>query len=103
MSHPFDGEYFDFSLFLVLANRGLTCALAGAACVATGAPLAPRAPLRSCAAVAATNGAATFCQYEALRHVTFAAVSLAKSAKLLPVLLWVRVPRRPQHTRAARC
>ena len=96
MAHPFGGEYFDSSLFVLLANRALTCVLAGALCVGTGAPLAPRLPLRSCAAVAATNGLATWCQFEALRLVSFTAVTLAKSAKLLPVLLWVRAAPRPR-------
>ena len=79
---------------LVLANRLFTCAVA-AAVSALSAPSAvggpsPRALLAPGMLVAATNGAATFCQYEALRFVSFAGVTLAKSAKMLPVLLWVR-------------
>jgi solute carrier family 35 (adenosine 3'-phospho 5'-phosphosulfate transporter), member B2 len=48
----------------------------------------PAAPLRCYAAVALSNAAATACQYESLRHVSFICASLAKTAKALPVLLW---------------
>ncbi len=78
---------------LVLANRVLTCAVAAAVSALSGdggAGPSPRALIMPCLLVAATNGAATFCQYEALRFVSFAGVTLAKSAKMLPVLLWVR-------------
>ena len=85
-------EFFDYSTVLVLANRLLTCAVATAISFSTsgGTPPPLRALLGPCVVVAATNGAATFCQYEALRFVSFAGVTLAKSAKMLPVLLWVR-------------
>jgi hypothetical protein len=101
MSQPFDGDFFDFSLVLVLANRAVTVVVAACVCAAQGEPLAPRVPLRGCAAVAAANGAATFCQYEALRFVSFVSVTLAKSAKLLPVLIWARYAH-STHTRCVR-
>ena len=97
VSRPFGAdEYFDFTTVLVLANRVFTCAVAAAVSALSagggGGGPSPRALLAPCVLVAATNGAATFCQYEALRFVSFAGVTLAKSAKMLPVLLWVRTP-----------
>lgn len=104
VSHPFTAqEYFDFSTVLVLANRVVTCAVAAAVAAASRDAQAPpppplRAILAPCFLVAATNSAAAFCQYEALHFVSFAGVTLAKSAKMLPVLLWVRplCPLRPR-------
>lgn len=81
-------EVFDHSIFLVLCNRLITCILALAYLAATRTPVLPGAPLRSYAAVSLTNVIATSCQYEALRYVSFAVQTLAKSAKALPVMLW---------------
>lgn len=104
-------EVFQHSIFLVLCNRLLTCALAatymlasslprrgpagatssaaGGAGGGAGAPSwGPAAPLHSYVAVSLTNVIATSCQYEALKHVSFAVQTLAKSAKALPVMLW---------------
>jgi adenosine 3'-phospho 5'-phosphosulfate transporter B2 len=63
-------------------------------------PKPPVAPLGCYARVALSNALATLCQYEALRHVSFIAASLAKTAKALPVLLWGLVPgrRKRRHT-----
>uniref|UniRef100_A0A1D2A342 Adenosine 3'-phospho 5'-phosphosulfate transporter 1 n=1 Tax=Auxenochlorella protothecoides TaxID=3075 RepID=A0A1D2A342_AUXPR len=91
MQSPFDGEPFTHSLALVLANRLVACAVALSLSLYHGHPLAPQAPLTSFAAVSLSNVAATFCQYEALRHVSFAAQTLGKCAKMLPVMLWGRV------------
>jgi len=62
----------------------------------------PAAPLRCYARVALSNAAATLCQYEALRFVSFIAASLAKTAKALPVLLWGLVPGRRKAPHTAR-
>ncbi len=83
-----NSEVFEHSIFLVLCNRLITCALALAYLAATRTPVLPGAPLRSYAAVSLTNVIATSCQYEALRYVSFAVQTLAKSAKALPVMLW---------------
>jgi adenosine 3'-phospho 5'-phosphosulfate transporter B2 len=48
----------------------------------------PAAPLSNYAAVSLSNVAATFCQYEALRHVSFPLQTLGKCAKMMPVMLW---------------
>ncbi|GLI68044.1 hypothetical protein VaNZ11_012367 [Volvox africanus] len=81
-------EVFEHSIFLVLCNRLVTCAIAVGYLVVSRTGTAPAAPLRSYAAVSLTNVIATACQYEALRYVSFAIQTLAKSAKALPVMLW---------------
>lgn len=81
-------ELFESSIFLVLCNRLCTCALAFGWIMASGQSVEPGAPLTSYASVSFTNVVATSCQYEALKYVTFAIQTLAKSAKALPVMLW---------------
>ncbi|EFJ49432.1 hypothetical protein VOLCADRAFT_104315 [Volvox carteri f. nagariensis] len=83
-----DKEVFEHSIFLVLCNRLVTCIMALGYLLLTRTATAPAAPLRSYAAVSLTNVIATACQYEALRYVSFAIQTLAKSAKALPVMLW---------------
>lgn len=46
------------------------------------------APILSYASVSLSNVAATTCQYEALKHVTFAVQTLGKCAKMFPVMVW---------------
>ena len=81
-------ELFEHSIFLVLCNRLCTCILAFSIMAATSQDVKPAAPLHSYAAVSFTNVIATSCQYEALKYVSFAVQTLAKSAKALPVMLW---------------
>lgn len=81
-------ELFRHSVFLVLCNRLCTCGTAFVYMVATGISVKPAAPLHSYAAVSFSNVVATSCQYEALKYVSFALQTLAKSAKALPVMLW---------------
>lgn len=46
------------------------------------------APILSYASVSLSNVVATTCQYEALKHVTFAVQTLGKCAKMFPVMIW---------------
>lgn len=50
--------------------------------------LKPVAPILSYASVSLSNVVATTCQYEALKHVTFAVQTLGKCAKMFPVMIW---------------
>lgn len=50
--------------------------------------LRPVAPILSYASVSLSNVVATTCQYEALKHVTFAVQTLGKCAKMFPVMVW---------------
>lgn len=88
MQQPFGEERFTFSLLLVLFNRVVTCSVALSVLLVRGLELRPVAPARSYAGVSLSNVAATFCQYEALRHVSFAVQTLGKCAKMLPVMVW---------------
>lgn len=81
-------ELFENSIFLVLCNRLCTCILAFFYIAFTQADVNPAAPLASYGAVSFTNVVATSCQYEALKYVSFAVQTLAKSAKTFPVMIW---------------
>lgn len=41
-----------------------------------------------CAVCAGSNVVATFCQYEALKYVSFPVQTLGKCAKMIPVMVW---------------
>lgn len=83
-----DSEIFEHSVFLVLCNRFCTCSLAMAYILVTQSSVFPAAPVKSYGWVSFSNVISTSCQYEALRYVSFAVQTLAKSAKALPVMLW---------------
>jgi solute carrier family 35 (adenosine 3'-phospho 5'-phosphosulfate transporter), member B2 len=53
-----------------------------------GEPVNPAAPMTSYAAISVSNVVATFCQYEALKYVSFPVQTLAKTAKMIPVMIW---------------
>lgn len=88
MRAPYGGEFFNFPLFIVLCNRLLTCAVCLAILLVRGGELAPVAPLYKYAGVSFSNVAATTCQYEALKYVSFPVQTLSKSAKMVPVMIW---------------
>ena len=83
-----DGERFKYSLFLVMCNRLTTMCIAIMGCLIYGEGLLPIAPLWNYAAVSLSNVVATFCQYEALKYVAFPVQTLAKCAKMIPVMIW---------------
>jgi adenosine 3'-phospho 5'-phosphosulfate transporter B2 len=88
MQEPFGGEHFTYSLLLVLCNRLVTVMVAAGMLVAGGQDLGPVAPPQAYAAVSVSNVVATFCQYEALKHVSFPVQTLGKCAKMIPVMIW---------------
>jgi adenosine 3'-phospho 5'-phosphosulfate transporter B2 len=55
--------------------------------VANGETMGPAAPLSAYSAIAFSNMLATGCQYEALRYVSFPTQTLAKTAKMIPVMV----------------
>ena len=75
-------------MLIVFVNRSLTCLVALITNLVKGESLAPVAPVYSYAAVSFSNVIATSCQYEALKYVTFPVQTLAKTAKMVPVMLW---------------
>lgn len=60
--------------------------------------LRPVAPILSYASVSLSNVVATTCQYEALKHVTFAVQTLGKCAKMFPVMVWGYFILKKRHT-----
>eukprot|EP00899_Mesostigma_viride_P022885 jgi/Mesvir1/3781/Mv08188-RA.1 len=90
MTRPYgtEGAMFKYSLFLVLCNRLFTCAVALSVLVARRGSVKPVAPVYKYAAVSLSNVAATYCQYEALKYVSFPVQTLAKCAKMIPVMVW---------------
>jgi len=88
MSVPYDGELFTVTVFLVLMNRMYAIVFAGGMIAANGEDAAPKCPLWKYFAISISNVAATTCQYEALKWVSFPVQMLGKSFKMMPVMLW---------------
>jgi adenosine 3'-phospho 5'-phosphosulfate transporter B2 len=93
MKHPYgeegEEESFTWSLFLVMTNRLVTCSVNIVLLYFFArSEMAPVAPLYKYAAVSVSNVVATYCQYEALRYVSFPLQTLGKTAKMIPVMIW---------------
>merc|ERR1719277_2347346 len=88
MSEPYDGDFFKVSVFLVLCNRLVAITYALIMIKAKGEEVQNKAPLWKYLAVSFSNVAATWCQYEALKYVSFPVQMLGKSFKMMPVMLW---------------
>lgn len=83
-----DKEFFKYSLFLVFCNRITTAAVSAGALLASKKALDPVAPVYKYCLVSITNILTTTCQYEALKYVSFPVQTLAKCAKMIPVMVW---------------
>ncbi|KAH8520433.1 hypothetical protein Peur_039269 [Populus x canadensis] len=81
-------EFFKYSLFLVFCNRITTSAVSAAALVASKKALNPVAPVHKYCLISVSNILTTTCQYEALKYVSFPVQTLAKCAKMIPVMVW---------------
>ncbi|XP_041982936.1 adenosine 3'-phospho 5'-phosphosulfate transporter 1 [Aricia agestis] len=81
---------FTDSQFLVFVNRLLACCLAVSRLLATRRPLLP-APLSRFAPAALTNVVSAWCQYEALKYVSFPTQVLSKSCKVIPVMIMGKI------------
>ena len=90
MTRPYetDGEneeYFKFSVFLVLSNRLLSRLMAlGDFGVFERERATSVAGIHRYCAVSLSNVIATYCQYEALKYVSFPVQTLGKCAKIYP-------------------
>ena len=73
-------ERFRPSLFIILVNRLVTCAVAAAALSLLGKTLQPAAPLSLFAIPSLANVISSASQYEALKYVSFPLQALAKCA-----------------------
>jgi len=88
MSVPYDGDLFKASVFLVMVNRLFAILFAGGMIKANQEDVSPKCPLWKYAAISISNVAATTCQYEALKWVSFPVQMLGKSFKMMPVMIW---------------
>jgi adenosine 3'-phospho 5'-phosphosulfate transporter B2 len=88
MSEPYDGDFFKVSVFLVLCNRLVAISYAMCMAYMKGEEFRNKAPLLKYLAISFSNVAATWCQYEALKYVSFPVQMLGKSFKMMPVMLW---------------
>ncbi|KAJ8768940.1 hypothetical protein K2173_023935 [Erythroxylum novogranatense] len=79
-------EYFKFSLFLVFYNRITTSVVSVVVLVARKKVLDPVAPVYKYCLILVSNILTTTCQYEALKYVSFSVQTLAKCAKMIPVM-----------------
>uniref|UniRef100_A0A0D3AKX2 Uncharacterized protein n=1 Tax=Brassica oleracea var. oleracea TaxID=109376 RepID=A0A0D3AKX2_BRAOL len=81
-------EFFKYSLFLVFCNRLTTSAVSAGALLASKKVLDPVAPVYKYCLISVTNILTKTCQYEALKYVSFPVQTLAKCAKMIPVMVW---------------
>eukprot|EP00406_Dinophysis_acuminata_P083226 CAMPEP_0179266896 /NCGR_PEP_ID=MMETSP0797-20121207/29649_1 /TAXON_ID=47934 /ORGANISM="Dinophysis acuminata, Strain DAEP01" /LENGTH=113 /DNA_ID=CAMNT_0020975137 /DNA_START=207 /DNA_END=544 /DNA_ORIENTATION=- len=88
MVHPYGHDMFRFSVFLVFWNRIVAIVFALVMAVTNRERIRWSAPLWKYFAISISNVAATSCQYEALKYVTFPVQMLGKSFKMMPVMLW---------------
>lgn len=83
-----DHEFFRHSLFLVFCNRITTSAVSAVFLLTSKKALDPVAPVYKYCVVSISNILTTTCQYEALKYVSFPVQTLAKCAKMIPVMIW---------------
>jgi len=88
MTIPYGGELFQVSTYLVLCNRLVNCAYASTMMAVNREDVVNKAPLWKYMIVSLSNVAATTCQYEALKYVSFPVQMLGKSFKMMPVMIW---------------
>lgn len=88
MTVSYDGDLFKYSVFLIFCNRVAVVIVASAVLVFKQEPLESKAPLWKYFAVSLSNVCASFCQFEALKYVSFAAQMLCKSFRIMPVMIW---------------
>jgi len=82
-----DGPLFKQSAYLVLSNRIVAVAVAASLLWYTGGSFKAVAPFYSYFGISISNTIATFCQYEALKYVSFPTQTLGKCGKTIPVLI----------------
>merc|ERR1719271_1279830 len=94
----YGGEMFTVSAFLVLCNRCFNCVFASSMIYTYGESVGPKAPLYKYFIISMSNVAATTCQYECLKYVSFPVQMLGKSFKMMPVMIWGIIISGKKHT-----
>lgn len=90
MTKSYDGEKFRDSQFLVFVNRVLALVVAGVYIMVVPQPR-HRAPFYKYSFASISNTLSSWCQYEALKFVSFPTQVLAKASKVIPVMLMGKV------------
>ncbi|XP_035280016.1 adenosine 3'-phospho 5'-phosphosulfate transporter 1 isoform X2 [Anguilla anguilla] len=80
------GERFTDSQFLVFMNRILALTVAGLCCALFKQPR-HAAPMYKYSFASLSNILSSWCQYEALKYISFPTQVLAKASKVIPVML----------------
>jgi len=88
MGEPYGTDFFSVSVFLVFCNRVIAILFAVCMTFVKQEPMRNSAPLWKYLAISLSNVAASYCQYEALRYVSFPVQMLGKSFKMMPVMVW---------------
>ncbi|TSK58190.1 Adenosine 3'-phospho 5'-phosphosulfate transporter 1 [Bagarius yarrelli] len=81
-----NGERFTDSQFLVFMNRILALTVAGLCCLLFKQPR-HTAPMYKYSFASISNILSSWCQYEALKYISFPTQVLAKASKVIPVML----------------
>ncbi|XP_067884391.1 adenosine 3'-phospho 5'-phosphosulfate transporter 1 isoform X2 [Heterodontus francisci] len=84
------GVKFRDSQFLVFMNRILAVAVAGLCCALTKQPR-HGAPMYKYSFASLSNILSSWCQYEALKFISFPTQVLAKASKVIPVMLMGKI------------
>jgi adenosine 3'-phospho 5'-phosphosulfate transporter B2 len=88
MALPYQKDFFNISVFLVLFNRVFGIVLAIGMVQVSGEPCCPSASVWKYVLISMSTLVASLCQYEALKYVSFAVQVLGKSFKMMPIMLW---------------
>lgn len=88
VSEPYAGEFFKASVFLAVCNRLVAMFYAGFMVWYRGEGCKNIVPLRKYFVISLSTDAAAWCQYQALRHVSFPTEVFGRSFKMIPVMLW---------------
>lgn len=90
-------DHFKDSQFLVFANRALAFLIAAIYLHAKDQLYRPTAPLFKCSFASFSNIMSAWFQYEALKFVNFPTQVLAKSCKVIPVMLMGKIVSRTKY------
>ncbi len=90
MTQSYDGQKFTNSQFLVFVNRILAVVIAFVYINITTQPV-HRAPFYKYSYASISNTLSSWCQYEALKFVSFPTQVLSKASKVIPVMLMGKV------------
>ncbi len=90
MTKTYDGKKFTNSQFLVFSNRVLAVLIAFVYIRVTTQPL-QRVPFYKYSFCSISNTLSSWCQYEALKFVSFPTQVISKASKVIPVMLMGKV------------